>query len=146
MGKLYQRYLYACLHHKVRIVVIAFVTLIDPFFLFTRLSAEFISTLDEGDFATRMTSPAGGLPSESIKLSEKVRRTLVDQFPEIGHVVAKIGMTGVPTDPMATEDVDVMIIMKPFKGWTSATSRAEMAEKMKEAPEPLSERVGFNLS
>ena len=39
-----------------------------------------------------------------------------------------------------------MIIMKPFKEWTSATSRAEMVEKMKEALEPLSERAEFNFS
>ena len=41
---------------------------------------------------------------------------------------------------------DVMIIMKPFKEWTNATSRAEMVEKMKEALEPLSERAEFNFS
>ena len=28
------------------------------------------------------------------------------------------------------EDADVMIVMKPFKEWTSAASRAEMVEKM----------------
>ena len=33
--------------------------LILSFFLFTRLSAEFIPTLDEGDFAMQMTLPAG---------------------------------------------------------------------------------------
>ena len=41
-------------------------------------------------------------------------------FPEIKHVVAKIGTAEVPTDPMAVEDADIMIVMKPFKEWTSA--------------------------
>ena len=36
--------------------------------------------------------------------------------------------------------------MKPFKEWTSAASRAEMVEKMKEALEPLSDRAEFNFS
>lgn len=146
LNKLYQRCLHACLHHKARTVVIAFAALIGSLFLFTRLGAEFIPTLDEGDFAMQMTLPAGSSLSESIKLSEEAEKTLMDQFPEIKHVVAKIGTAEVPTDPMAVEDADVMIIMKPFKEWTSATSRAEMVEKMKEALDPLSERAEFNFS
>ncbi len=39
----------------------------------------------------------------------------MDNFPEIKHVVAKIGTAEVPTDPMAVEDADVMIVMKPFE-------------------------------
>ena len=132
LNKLYQRCLHACLHHKARTVV-------------TRLGAEFIPTLDEGDFAMQMTLPAGSSLSESIKLSEEAEKTLMDQFPEIKHVVAKIGTAEVPTDPMAVEDADVMIIMKPFKEWTSATSRAEMVEKMKKALEPVA-GAEFNFS
>jgi Putative silver efflux pump len=45
----------------------------------------------------------------------------MDKFPEIVHVVAKIGTAEVPTDPMAVEDADIMIVMKPFKEWTSAS-------------------------
>ena len=70
----------------------------------------------------------------------------MDKLPEIKHVVAKIGTAEVPTDPMAVEDADVMIVMKPFKEWISAASRAEMVEKMKEALEPLSDRAEFNFS
>ena len=69
-----------------------------------------------------------------------------EQFPEIEHVVAKIGTAEVPTDPMAVEDADIMIVMKPFKEWVSTSSRAEMVEKMKAALEPLSERAEFNFS
>ena len=47
---------------------------------------------------------------------------------------------------MAVEDADVMIVMKPFKEWTSTASRAEMVEKMKEALEPLANRAEFNFS
>ena len=70
---------------------------------------------------------------------------LKDKFPEIKHVVAKIGTAEVPTDPMSVEDADVMIVMKPFKEWTSASSRAEMVEKMKQALESV-EGAEFNFS
>ncbi|WP_291590362.1 CusA/CzcA family heavy metal efflux RND transporter [Bacteroides sp.] len=142
----YQRCLRFCLHYKWRTVIVAFAALLGSLFLFTRLGAEFIPTLDEGDFAMQMTLPAGSSLTESIEVSRLAEKTLMDKFPEIKHVVAKIGTAEVPTDPMAVEDADVMIIMKPFKEWTSAGSRAEMVDKMKEALEPLSERAEFNFS
>lgn len=146
LNKVYQGALRLCLRFKWQTTSLAFGALIASLFLFTRLGAEFIPTLDEGDFAMQMTLPAGSSLSESIEVSNLAEKTLMDKFPEIKHVVAKIGTAEVPTDPMAVEDADVMIVMKPFKEWTSATSRAEMVEKMKQALEPLSSRAEFNFS
>lgn len=146
LNKLYARALSFCLRFKWQTVATVFVALVISLFLFTRLGAEFIPTLDEGDFAMQMTLPAGSSLSESIEVSNEAEKLLMDKLPEIKHVVAKIGTAEVPTDPMAVEDADVMIVMKPFKEWTSAASRAEMVEKMKEALEPLSDRAEFNFS
>jgi cobalt-zinc-cadmium resistance protein CzcA len=46
---------------------------------------------------------------------------------------------------MAIEDADIMIVMKPFSEWTSASSRAEMVEKMKAALDTIPD-VEFNFS
>ena len=146
LNKLYARALSFCLRFKWQTVATAFVALVISLFLFTRLGAEFIPTLVEGDFAMQMTLPAGSSLSESIEVSNEAEKLLMDKLPEIKHVVAKIGTAEVPTDPMAVEDADVMIVMKPFKEWISAASRAEMVEKMKEALEPLSDRAEFNFS
>ena len=146
LNKLYARALSFCLRFKWQTVATAFVALVISLFLFTRLGAEFIPTLDEGDLAMQMTLPAGSSLSESIEVSNEAEKLLMDKLPEIKHVVAKIGTAEVPTDPMAVEDADVMIVMKPFKEWTSAASRAEMVEKMKEALEPLANRAEFNFS
>lgn len=125
LNKIYARALTFCLRFKWQTVATAFAALIISLFLFTRLGAEFIPTLDEGDFAMQMTLPAGSSLSESIEVSNEAEKLLMNKLPEIKHVVAKIGTAEVPTDPMAVEDADVMIIMKPFKEWTNATSRAE---------------------
>ena len=146
LNRVYQRSLRFCLHFRWQTVAVAFAALLGSFFLFTRLGAEFIPTLDEGDFAMQMTLPAGSSLSESIEVSRLAEKTLMDQFSEIKHVVAKIGTAEVPTDPMAVEDADVMIVMKPFGEWTSASSRAEMVAKMKKALEPLESRAEFNFS
>lgn len=147
-GKLngvYRRTLHFCLHHIWGTIACSFAALAVSLFLFTRLGAEFIPTLDEGDFAMQMTLPAGSSLTHSIELSKQAEETLMKNFPEIKHVVAKIGTAEVPTDPMAVEDADIMIVMKPFKEWTSASSRAEMVEKMKASLEPIT-GAEFNFS
>lgn len=146
LNRLYRRVLGGCLRHVRTTVAAAFLALAFSLFLFTRLGAEFIPTLDEGDFAMQMTLPAGSSLTESIEVSGLAQKILMEKFPEIKHVVAKIGTAEVPTDPMAVEDADVMIIMKPFKEWTSASTRAGMVELMKEALEPLTDRAEFNFS
>jgi len=142
----YRKALVPCLRHGRVTVLVAFTALGASLWLFTRLGAEFIPTLDEGDFAMQMTLPAGSSLSQSMEVSDQAEKILLGNFPEIRHVVAKIGTAEVPTDPMAVEDGDLMIVMKPFSEWTSARSRAEMVEKMKEALEPLSEAAEFNFS
>nr|WP_106830671.1 CusA/CzcA family heavy metal efflux RND transporter [Parabacteroides pacaensis] len=146
LNKIYMKCLNFCLRYKWSTVVTAFAVLTGCLFLFTRLGAEFIPTLDEGDFAMQMTLPAGSSLTESIELSRQAQSILKEQFPEIDHVVSKIGTAEVPTDPMAVEDADVMIVMKPFKEWTSASSRPEMVAKMKEALSPLEEKAEINFS
>ncbi len=141
----YDKALAFCLRHTAATVTSAFALLAASLLLFTRLGAEFIPTLDEGDFAMQMTLPAGSSLSRSIEISNEAERVLKEQFPEVKHVVAKIGTAEVPTDPMSVEDADVMIVMKPFKEWTSASCRAEMVEKMKKALEKV-EGAEFNFS
>ena len=141
----YKKTLDACLHHKTVFITASFAALAVSLFLFTKLGAEFIPTMDEGDFAMQMTLPAGSSLTQSIEISNRAEKMLMDKFPEIRHVVAKIGTAEVPTDPMAVEDADIMIVMKPFKEWTSAGSRAEMVAKMKEALEPIT-GAEFNFS
>lgn len=93
----------------------------------------------------QMTLPAGSSLTKSIETSLKAEKILKEKFPEIKHVVAKIGTAEVPTDPMAVEDADIMIVMKPFSEWTSARSRDEMVEKMKAALADIKD-VEFNFS
>ena len=141
----YYKVLHPCMRHVWKTIAVAFATLAASLLIFTRLGAEFIPTLDEGDFAMQMTLPAGSSLSQSIDLSLLAEKKLKEEFPEVKHVVAKIGTAEVPTDPMSVEDADVMIVMKPFKEWTSASSRAEMVEKMKSALEGI-DGAEFNFS
>ncbi|MDL2212905.1 CusA/CzcA family heavy metal efflux RND transporter [Bacteroides sp. OttesenSCG-928-E20] len=145
LNNLYKKLLQKCLRFSLTTVAVAFLALGGSILLFTKLGAEFIPTLDEGDFAMQMTLPAGSSLTRSIEASDEAEKILMAAFPEIKHVVAKIGTAEVPTDPMAIEDADIMIVMKPFKEWTSAATRAEMVEKMKAALGTIAD-VEFNFS
>ena len=145
VGKGYKRLLNLSLANIWKTTAIAFSMLVASLLLFGRLGAEFIPTLDEGDFAMQMTLPPGSSLSKSINVSLEAERVLKERFPEIRHVVAKIGTAEVPTDPMAVEDADIMIVMEPFNQWTSASSREEMVDKMKAALDEIKD-AEFNFS
>ncbi len=99
---------------------------------FNTLGAEFVPTLEEGDIAMQQSIKPGSSLQESIHTSSLAEKILLENFPEVKHVISKIGTAEVPTDPMAIEDADVMIIMKDKDEWVSATTREEMMDKMKE--------------
>ncbi|MCF0159327.1 MAG: CusA/CzcA family heavy metal efflux RND transporter, partial [Bacteroidaceae bacterium] len=141
----YHKALLSCTRFAWSTLAVSFAMLIGSLLLFNKLGAEFIPTLDEGDFAMQMTLPAGSSLSQSVNISLEAEKILKDKFPEVRHVVAKIGTAEVPTDPMAVEDADIMIVMKPFSEWTSAHSREDMVSKMKEALKPIT-GAEFNFS
>ena len=100
--------------------------------LFSRMGAEFVPTLEEGDMAMQLSIKPGSSLQESISTCSKAEEILKSNFPEVLHVVSKIGTAEVPTDPMAIEDADVMILMKDKDEWTSASTREELVALMKE--------------
>lgn len=114
------------------IIGLATAFLLAAFLIFRSLGAEFIPTLEEGDLAMQMAIQPGSSLTESINTSTKAERILLENFPEVKHVVSKIGTAEVPTDPMAIEDADIMIILKEKEEWVSAETREELVTKMKE--------------
>jgi cobalt-zinc-cadmium resistance protein CzcA len=111
--------------------------LIGSILLFNTMGSVFIPTLEEGDLAMQMAIQPGSSLEESVKTATKAEKVLLENFPEIKHVVSKIGTAEVPTDPMAIEDADIMIILKERDEWVSADSREELVEKMKEKLEVI---------
>jgi len=56
-------------------------------------------------------------------------------FPEVKQVVSRIGAAEVPTDPMSMEESDIIVKLKPKSEWVSASSKDELADKIKIAIE-----------
>lgn len=108
-------------------VVLLFLTSI---FLFNQLGAEFIPSLDEGDFAVETRLMTGSGLTKTIETTTKASRILLQKFPEIKQVVGKIGTAEIPTDPMPMEACDLMLILKDKEEWVSADDKEALAAKM----------------
>ena len=133
MDFLHKRYfpvvLYA-IRNKFLVISISVVVLLGSGLLFLTMGGEFIPTLEEGDFAVETRLLAGSSLDETIETSLKASDILMKKFPEILHVVAKVGSSEIPVDPMPIESCDLIIDLKDKSEWVSANSSEQLAKKM----------------
>jgi len=129
----YQKYkpvLTHVIHYGKQYVLASIVFFVSTLFVFSNLGAEFLPTLDEGDFAVETRVLIGSGLTKSVEVSQKGAQVLLDHFPEVERVVGKIGTSEIPTDPMPMEACDMIVILKNKNEWTSASTRDELASKM----------------
>jgi cobalt-zinc-cadmium resistance protein CzcA len=128
--RLYTPALQWVLRHMSLVFTLAVLLLVGAILLFSRLGAEFIPQLDEGDFAVETRVLTGSSLSKSIEVATQSAAVLKKNFPEVIDVIGKIGSSEIPTDPMPVESCDMIIMLKDKREWTSAGDRDELAEKM----------------
>ncbi|OUS02580.1 multidrug transporter AcrB [Flavobacteriales bacterium 33_180_T64] len=119
------------------IVISALVLLSISVFTFSKMGAEFIPQLDEGDLAFHAILKPGSSLSETIATTTKIEKIVKNNFPEVKDIISRIGVADVPTDPMPMDIADVFVILKPKSEWVSATSKEELINKIKEAVEQV---------
>ena len=120
----------AALRWRMTTVAIALGMLAGVLLLFGRLGGEFIPQLDEGDMAIDFRMPSGTSLTATIDATLKAERALQTHFHEVKQIVARVGASEIPTDPMPVEMCDLMMNMKDRSEWTNATDREDMAAKM----------------
>jgi cobalt-zinc-cadmium resistance protein CzcA len=116
-----------------KIVTLSILSIIVAVFVYNRMGGEFIPQLDEGDFVIQPVLKTGTTLTQTIETTTKIEQILLKQFPEVTQVVSRIGAAEIPTDPMSMEETDIIIRLKPKSEWVSAKTKAELADKMKEA-------------
>ena len=121
------------LNHRIIVLVIAVVLLVGSGFTFSKMGGEFIPSIDEGDIAMQALLRPGSSLSESIETSKKIENIVIENFPEVETMVARIGVADIPTDPMPMDIADTYIILDKNKdNWISAETKEELIEKIKE--------------
>ncbi|MFK5922188.1 MAG: CusA/CzcA family heavy metal efflux RND transporter [Verrucomicrobiota bacterium] len=84
---------------------------------FSKLGAEFVPQLDEGSYAIQMIRTTSIGLDASLKMQEQSEKLLLDKFPEIEHMLSRIGTPEVATDPMGVNVADSYAILKDPSEW-----------------------------
>ncbi|WP_340152656.1 CusA/CzcA family heavy metal efflux RND transporter [uncultured Marivirga sp.] len=132
------------LRFKMLVIILAIALLGIAGYTFSKMGGEFVPQLDEGDIAMQALIRPGSSLTESNELSMKVEKLLLENFPEIKTVTARIGVADIPTDPMPMDIADMYIILEKDKEkWVSAATKDELIDQIKDK---LDEQlVGVNL-
>ena len=133
MGRLerfFQKYLTKLLRYQKAVLATVLGLFVAAAFVLTTLGGEFIPSLPEGDFAVDTRVLPGSNLNTSIDAVSKASKIILEKFPEVEKVVGKTGSSEVPTDPMAVDASDMMIILKPRSEWTSAQTYPELEAKI----------------
>lgn len=137
----YEPILIWVLGKRVLILSISVVFLVASGVIFSKMGGEFIPQLDEGDIAFHALLKPGSSLEEMTMTSTKIERLLLKKYPQIEHVVSRIGVAEIPTDPMPMDIADVFVILKPESEWETEMSKDEMIVAMKK---DVSVFVGVN--
>ncbi len=124
---------------------IAVLTLAAGVGLFTRIGAEFVPQLDEGDLLVEARRLPGVALSQSVETDLRVQRA-VKKFPEVDHVVSRTGAPEVATDPMGMEQSDIYVGLKDRKAWRKGITKESLAKEISEAIEEKVPEVAGGVS
>jgi len=101
-------------------------------FLVTRMGAEFIPQLDEGDLLVEVRRVPGVALTESVAIDKRLQAAVMS-VPEVLHAVSKTGAPSVATDPMGMEQTDVYLAMRERSAWRKGLDRDRIAKELVDA-------------
>ena len=130
----YRPMLRASLRHRMVTLVLGLIALAGGSAIATRLGAEFVPTLDEGDVLIEGRRLPGVALSTSVETDARLQRALLE-IPEIQHVVAKTGAPELANDAMGIEQTDVFISLAEHDAWRPGLTKDELAQEIAEAAE-----------
>jgi cobalt-zinc-cadmium resistance protein CzcA len=94
------------------------------------LGAEFIPSLDEGSIVVTMYRVPGISITESLH-GNQIVETVLREFPEVSTAFSRTGSPEVATDPMAIDQSDIYVMLKPTDQWPKKRSKDELIAAMK---------------
>ncbi len=134
----YQPMLKWSIFHPWLIICVATSLVVVSLLMASRMGAEFIPSLDEGDIAYHAMRIPGTSLAQSVEMQKEVER-VTTQFPEVKEVFSKIGTPEVATDPMPPNVADTFVMLKPRSEWPNPSKTktefvAELEAAVKKIP------------
>ncbi len=133
----YRPVLVASLKWRWSIVVAALALVIVSGAAATRLGAEFVPNLDEGDIAMHALRIPGTSLQQSINQQQQLEAK-IKEMPEVARVFGKIGTPEVATDAMPPSVADNFIMLKPRDEWPDPKkSKLAVVRDLEEVVTPI---------
>lgn len=127
---LYEPALRKALHHPFLTSGVALLLFALSLIAVRFLGAEFIPQLDEGSILVQMYRLPGISLTESLHGNEIIEKVL-REFPEVESVMSRTGRPEVATDPMALDQSDVYVFLKPVSAWPGKRTKADLIGAMR---------------
>ena len=114
----YRQLLQQVLHIPLFVIFSALILFVASLTLFTRLGAEFVPSLDEGDIALHALRIPGTSLTQAIAMQHQLENE-IKRIPEVSHTFAKIGTAEIANDPMPPSVADGFVMLKPRSEWAN---------------------------
>jgi cobalt-zinc-cadmium resistance protein CzcA len=131
--RLYQPLLYRVLAARRLVVGAAVVLVVICGFIASRMGAEFIPSLDEGDIAIETVRPVSTGIETAVGMQLQLNRA-IGKIPEVKTVFAKNGTAEVATDLMPPARSDTYVMLRPRSEWPNPNkSKATLVSEIEGA-------------
>jgi heavy metal efflux system protein len=120
------------LGHRLAVTAVGGVLVIGALALVPRLGTEFLPIMDEGAFDMDVQLLPGISLEKALETTMELERRLM-KFPELETVVSRTGQTGVAIEARGVDKTGFVGALKPRSEWQSASTREELAGKMRDA-------------
>ncbi|MBX3264334.1 MAG: efflux RND transporter permease subunit [Labilithrix sp.] len=100
-------------------------------FLFSNAGAEFVPRIFEGDCVLAMQR-APSVSLEEARRLDLLAEKVVLSFPEATKALGQSGRAEMALDAVGNNNTDILVPLKPRKGWTSASNFEELSNKLKD--------------
>lgn len=135
--KAYRSALDFVLQHRAPTVAAAAVVVVLSGLLATRMGAEFVPSLNEGDVALHALRIPGTSLTQSVEMQQALE-SRIKVFPEVDKIFAKIGTAEIATDPMPPSVADNFVMLKPQSEWPDPKRpKDDLVRAMQEAVEQI---------
>ena len=132
LQKVYHPFIHGVLRFKFVTIGAAFLLLMATAWPLSRLGSEFMPPLNEGDILYMPTTDPGLSITKARELVQQTDR-IIKSFPEVSHVLGKVGRAETATDPAPLSMMETTITLKPESEWRPGMTMEKLIDEMDEA-------------
>jgi copper/silver efflux system protein len=132
LQRLYRPVLRWALRHRATTLTLAAALFGGALFLATRIGNEFMPPLNEGDLMFMPIADPSIALSENTKIAAR-QNAVIEKFPEVAMVVAKVARADTATDPAALNMTETIVHLKPRDQWRPGMTVEKLKSEMDRA-------------